>query len=225
MQHAAAAPRQRSVIDDHGQPSRWYATTRPEPPSTVTSWPLLRSLVPRPVPMIAGIPYSRATMAACEASPPESTTTAAARWKSGVQDGLVAGQTRISPSFRVPNSRWFAYDPDGSGHPTTTGWRPRHQRVRILQRRKDQIRIDERYAGQFFAPGRPASHHIAQPVSLTRLNAAGVGNCLDLFQPQVIDVLGRVQNAGGAEPPAGLQTAPVERLAMPNRPRRACPPG
>src|SRR6187200_1473680 len=30
MQHAAAAPRQRSVIDGHGQPSGWYATTRPE---------------------------------------------------------------------------------------------------------------------------------------------------------------------------------------------------
>jgi hypothetical protein len=78
---------------------------------------------------------------------------------------------------------WFAYDPDGSGHPTTTGWRPRHQRVRILQRREDQIRIDERYAGQLFAPGRPATHHIAQPVSLARLNAAGVGNCFELFQP------------------------------------------
>lgn len=42
-----------------------------------------------PVPMTAGIPYSRATMAAWEAISPASATAAAARWNSGVQDGFV----------------------------------------------------------------------------------------------------------------------------------------
>ncbi len=37
----------------------------------------------------AGMLYSRATMATCDPGPPLSTTTAAARWKSGVQAGLV----------------------------------------------------------------------------------------------------------------------------------------
>lgn len=60
--------------------------------------------MPVPVPITAGIPYSRATIAACDPSPPESTTTAAARWDSGVHDGLVYGQTSTSPERIVPNS-------------------------------------------------------------------------------------------------------------------------
>jgi hypothetical protein len=39
--------------------------------------------------MTAGSLYSRATMAACDMAAPVSTTTAAARPKRGVQDGLV----------------------------------------------------------------------------------------------------------------------------------------
>jgi len=54
---------------------------------------VVSTVVPSPVPITAGMPYSRATIAACEASPPWSTTTAAARVNSGVQDGLVAVQT------------------------------------------------------------------------------------------------------------------------------------
>ncbi len=60
--------------------------------------------MPVAVPSTAGRPYSRATIAACDPIPPASTTTAAARWNSGVQDGLVFGQTSTSPSVRRPNS-------------------------------------------------------------------------------------------------------------------------
>src|SRR5680860_1890068 len=50
--------------------------------------------------MTAGMPYSRATMAAWEAKPPVSTTTAAAHWNSG--DILVCPYTNPSctPLFR-----------------------------------------------------------------------------------------------------------------------------
>jgi hypothetical protein len=58
-------------------------------PSTVTRCPSASTPVPVPVPITAGMPYSRATIAACDPSPPESTTTAAARWNSGVHAGLV----------------------------------------------------------------------------------------------------------------------------------------
>src|SRR3954447_3801812 len=80
------------------------AVTRPVVPSTVTTWPSVRTLVPLAVPMTAGMPYSRATIAACEAGPPESTTTAAARWNSVVQAGLVYRQTSTSPAASRPNS-------------------------------------------------------------------------------------------------------------------------
>jgi hypothetical protein len=65
------------------------AVTRPVLPSTVTSWPSVRVVVPVPVPMTAGMPYSRATIAACDAGPPESATTADARWNNVVQAGFV----------------------------------------------------------------------------------------------------------------------------------------
>ncbi len=50
------------------------------------------------------MPYSRATIAACEAVPPVSTTTATARWKSGVQAGFVTGAISTSPARSFPNS-------------------------------------------------------------------------------------------------------------------------
>ena len=79
-------------------------STRPWSPSTITRAPVVSAVVPSPVPITAGMPYSRATIAACDASPPWSTTTAAARVNSGVQAGLVAGQTSTSPGCRSPNS-------------------------------------------------------------------------------------------------------------------------
>lgn len=43
-------------------------------------------------------------IAACDAAPPESTTTAAHRWNSGVHDGFVHGQTSTSSASSLPNS-------------------------------------------------------------------------------------------------------------------------
>src|SRR6185503_1216343 len=80
--------------------STWI--TCPRPPSTWIHCPSLRVLVPFIVPITAGMPYSRATIAAWEADPPVSTTTAAARWNRGVQAGLVTGATRTSPVRSFP---------------------------------------------------------------------------------------------------------------------------
>ena len=56
------------------------------------------------MPRTAGMPNSRATMAACESIPPVSVTTAAATPKSGVQAGSVVRQTRMSPGSTMANS-------------------------------------------------------------------------------------------------------------------------
>ena len=60
-------------------------------PSTVIRAPSGIRAVPTWVATTAGMPYSRATIAACDVAAPPSTTTAAARWKSGVQAGAVIG--------------------------------------------------------------------------------------------------------------------------------------
>ena len=60
-------------------------------------------LVPLPVAITAGMPYSRATIAACEPIPPESTTTAAARWNSDVQVGWCRGRP-VRRRCAAPNS-------------------------------------------------------------------------------------------------------------------------
>ena len=79
-------------------------STSPVPPSTVTICPSRSRIVASPVPTTAGIPYSRATWDECEATPPVSVTTAAARAKRGVQAGVVAGATRTSPACNLSNS-------------------------------------------------------------------------------------------------------------------------
>src|SRR5581483_7949591 len=48
--------------------------TWPVPPSTVTSWPVAISRVAPFTATTAGMPNSRATVAACDSSPPVSTT-------------------------------------------------------------------------------------------------------------------------------------------------------
>ena len=58
----------------------------PRVPSTNSDAPSGRR-VALPVPRTAGIPYSRATMAAWDNGPPESATTAEARANSGVPGG------------------------------------------------------------------------------------------------------------------------------------------
>src|SRR5436190_7002962 len=81
------------------QPMTW---TVPRSPSTRTSWPVLIRLVASPVPTTAGMPYSRATIAACDIEPPMSETAARILPNTGAQLGAVTGQTRISPSLISP---------------------------------------------------------------------------------------------------------------------------
>src|SRR5690348_16068324 len=83
------------------QPMTW---TIPRSPSTRTSWPVLIRLVASPVPTTAGMPYSRATIAACDIEPPMSETAARILPNTGAQLGAVTGQTRISPSLIAPIS-------------------------------------------------------------------------------------------------------------------------
>ncbi len=61
----------------------WGATV-PLAPSSVTICPSVTEWVAVCVPLTAGMPYSRATMAAWESCPPVSATTAAASAKRGV---------------------------------------------------------------------------------------------------------------------------------------------
>src|SRR5205085_3221761 len=83
------------------QPRR---VTMPRSPSTRTRSPVLILLVAWPVPTTAGMPYSRATIAACDMVPPMSETAAAILPNTGPQLGAVTGHTRISPSRTWPIS-------------------------------------------------------------------------------------------------------------------------
>ena len=94
--------------------------------------------VPVPVPMTAGMPYSRATIAACDASPPVSTTTAAARSNSGVHDGFVYGQTSTSPGRSDAKSAGLEHDPHRPGCPPSPGGRARDERVASRDRDADR---------------------------------------------------------------------------------------
>ena len=73
----------------------------PAAPSTVTVWPVRNRVVASGTPTTAGMPYSRATTAPCEITPPISMTSAPAVMNSGVQPGSVDGATRISPGLEV----------------------------------------------------------------------------------------------------------------------------
>ncbi len=81
--------------------ARLRTSTTPMFPSTLMMSPSRIELVAFQVPTTAGIPYSRAAIAAWVNMPPVSVTTPAIFRNSGVQAVLVAGQTRISPDWRV----------------------------------------------------------------------------------------------------------------------------
>src|SRR5438034_9308752 len=74
--------------------------TVPALPSTRTRWPVLMFLVPNAVPVTAGRPYSRHTIAAWLMIPPTSVTVAAILPNTGAQLGAVIGATSTSPSRR-----------------------------------------------------------------------------------------------------------------------------
>ena len=63
--------------------------TVPSVPSTLIVCPVRMAAVARPVPTTAGIPYSRATIAACDITPPTSVTVALIFEKIGAQAGEV----------------------------------------------------------------------------------------------------------------------------------------
>ena len=79
----------------------------PLSPSTRSLCPVLMRWVAWPVPTTAGMPYSRATMAACDMVPPISDTAALILPNTGAQLGLVTGHTSISPSCMRPMSLTF----------------------------------------------------------------------------------------------------------------------
>jgi hypothetical protein len=72
--------------------------TSPEVPFTRIRWPVLMRLVADPVPVTAGRPYSRQTIAACDIIPPISVTVARILPNTGPQLGAMTVATRISPS-------------------------------------------------------------------------------------------------------------------------------
>src|ERR1700749_2767028 len=71
--------------------------TVPALPSTRTRWPVLMFLVPNAVPVTAGRPYSRHTIAAWLMIPPTSVTVAAILPNTGAHLGAVSGPTRARP--------------------------------------------------------------------------------------------------------------------------------
>ena len=71
--------------------------TTPVSPSTRMMSPVLITDVAIPVPVTDGRPYSLDTIAAWQVSPPMSVTAALIFPNTGAQEGLVQGQTRISP--------------------------------------------------------------------------------------------------------------------------------
>ena len=70
----------------------------PRSPSTRSRSPVRMAMVAPGTLTTAGMPYSRATTAACESGPPSSVTTAAATRKSGESPTSVVRETRISPA-------------------------------------------------------------------------------------------------------------------------------
>ena len=76
--------------------------TVPHPPSTVTVSPVFRTVVALRQPTTAGMPNSRATIAAWDNGAPMSVTIADTLWKATVQPMLVTRVTRISPSASSP---------------------------------------------------------------------------------------------------------------------------
>ena len=92
-----------SVVSDAGVGSAEIVTT-PLEPSTRTRWPVVMVVVAEPVPVTAGSPYSRQTIAAWLIIPPMSVTTAPMRPNTGPQLGAVMRATRISPSCSSSSS-------------------------------------------------------------------------------------------------------------------------
>src|SRR5690606_34196118 len=78
----------------------WPSKMKPVSPSaqdTVTPWPSFSTWVALPQPTTAGMPSSRAMMAAWQVRPPRLVTMALARFMTGSQSGSVMSETSTSP--------------------------------------------------------------------------------------------------------------------------------
>src|ERR1022692_3015105 len=104
-------------------PGQSMTVTVPAFPSTRTRWPVLILVVPNAVPVTAGRPYSRQTMAAWLIIPPTSVTVATILPKMGAQLGAVSGAIRTSPGRTSPI--WSAPKMTRAGPSATTGDAPK----------------------------------------------------------------------------------------------------
>ncbi|MNZ82303.1 hypothetical protein D3C78_1009970 [compost metagenome] len=73
----------------------------PSAQETVTPWPSFNSWVALPQPTTAGIPSSRAMIAAWQVRPPRLVTMALARFMTGSQSGSVMSETSTSPGWTL----------------------------------------------------------------------------------------------------------------------------
>ena len=105
---SGSASRSRSVVSYSSRPSYTYPSL-PSTQESVTSCPSVSASVAVPVPMTAGMPSSRLTMAAWEVRPPWSVTMPAAFLRIGPQSGSVISVTRIPPSSKrsISSALWM----------------------------------------------------------------------------------------------------------------------
>ncbi|MCY1547141.1 hypothetical protein D9M68_831770 [compost metagenome] len=73
----------------------------PSAQETVTPWPSVNTWVALPQPTTAGIPSSRAMIAAWQVRPPRLVTMALARFMIGSQSGSVMSETSTSPGWTL----------------------------------------------------------------------------------------------------------------------------
>ena len=90
------SPRSRVETSNGSRPSNTLPVS-PSAHETVTGWPSLRRRVASPQPTTAGMPSSRAMIAAWQVRPPRLVTMAAASFMTGSQFGSVMSVTSTSP--------------------------------------------------------------------------------------------------------------------------------
>ena len=112
---AAGCPPDRCPAPRNRRCHRRRSPASPSAQDTVTACPSAEAPVALPVPIIAGRPSSRLTMAACEVRPPWSVTMAAACFMIGTQSGSVCAVTSMSPSRKRPISSAVSSHADSAG--------------------------------------------------------------------------------------------------------------
>ncbi len=139
----------------------------PSAQETVTSSPSERASVASPVPTTAGIPSSRAMMAAWQVRPPRLVTMAEARFMIGSQSGSVMSATRTSPVLKAAiwsiavrmrtlpaPMRWPMARPSTSTRPVPF----RRKRLRLPEARRD-CTVSGRACRMYRPPSIPSLPH------------------------------------------------------------------